>query len=147
MAVIECIKFADNGQIKTPDLLATLRAKSRLAFPSAKFFPTFDIGYAHVFRISAHGLTFDEAQRNAKRKLDRFHKKMHLVEGFCETKVDKIEDYIRTNQNFKVIYTIMYVIEQTGSGTQNPDSPYPEYQLDLTKLQFPPETAAVLSAR
>lgn len=145
MAVIQRIRYTDDGRIRTPELLPTLRAESRLAFRHVAVFPTFDIGFAHVFRISAFGLSFDEAQSNAQRKLDRFYRKMNMVEGFLEIKRDTINDFIPINRNFKVIYTIMYVIENTGSRTQNPDSPYPEYQLDLTKLLFPPETAAVLN--
>lgn len=146
MAVIETCVYVD-GELIAPALLPTLKAKSRLAFAGAKYFPTFDIDYTHIFRITAWGLSYDEAQHRIKRKVGRFYRKMNQVEGFSTIKLDKREDYVRSNQNYSVTYDIMYVIERTGSRTQRPDSPYPEYQQDLQKLTFAPETAAVLTRR
>jgi hypothetical protein len=146
VAVIEPCVYVD-GELMIPALLPTLEAKARLAFAGAKHFPTFDIGYTHIFRITAWGRSQDEAQRRIKRKVGRFYRKMNQVEGFSTIKLDKREDYIHSNQNHSVSYEIMYVIERTGSRTQRPDSPYPEYQQDLQKLRFAPETAAVLTPR
>jgi hypothetical protein len=146
MAVIETCVYVD-GELMAPALLPTLRAKSRLAFASAKYFPTFDIGYTHIYRITAWGLSSDKAERRAKPKVGRFYRKLNQVEGFSTIKLDKREDYVRSNQNYSVTYDIVYVIERTGSRTQRPDAPYPEYQHDLQKLTFTPETAAVLTRR
>lgn len=144
IAVIEPCAYVD-GELMSPALLPTLEAKARLAFAGAKYFPTFDIGYTHIFRLTAWGRSYDEARRSIGRKVGRFYRKMNQVEGFSTIKLDKREDYIHSNQNYSVTYEIVYVIEWTGSRTQRPDFPYPEYQQDLQKLRFAPETAEVLT--
>ncbi|QNE18114.1 hypothetical protein F1D05_09720 [Kribbella qitaiheensis] len=146
MAVIEVCVYIDD-ELLAPALLPMLEAKARLAFAGAKYFPTFDIGYTHIFRITAWGRSPAEAQRRSQRKVGRFYRKMNQVEGFSTIKLEKREDFIHSNHNHSVTYEIMYVIEWTGSRTQRPDCPYPEYQQDLRKLGIAPETAEVLALR
>lgn len=146
MAVIEPCVYRD-GELMAPALLPTLEAKARLALPQVSRFPTFDIGYTHIFTMTGWGLSYAAAHASITRKVARFYSRMNQVEGFSTIKIDKSQDYTPLNQNYYIAYSIMYVIEKTGSPTQRPDCPYPEYQSDVIQLGFEPETAAVLNRR
>lgn len=146
MSVIGPCVYVD-GELMAPGLRATLDAQSRLALKSGKFFPTFDIGFYHIFRVIAYGRSYQEAEAEVLRKMRRFYRKMNQVEGFSTLKLDKRRGFIPVNENYEITYDITYVIERTGSRSQNSESPYPEYQQDLRKLTFTPETAAVLTGR
>lgn len=143
MAVIAPCAYK-NGELLAPALIPKLDAIARLDYKNAKFFPTFDVDYTHVFRITTYGLTRDAAEKEIKRKTGSFFKKMHQVEGFKTIKSKMNEGYIPINRNHSFTWEIFYAIENTGTRTQNPDSPYPEYQRDLSRLSFAPETATVL---
>lgn len=145
MAIIGPIEYNADGTIRPPGLDETLAAKRRLETRGVKEFPTFDIGYHHIFRMEAFGLSFDQARERLDYKRQRFFRKMNMVEGFRMTKDKAFDDYVPINQNFASYYEAVYVIEDTGTTTQNPDSPYPEYQQDLQRLlPFKPETVTTL---
>lgn len=142
MAVIEECVY-QSGQLMAPSFWMTLQAKHRLRERSGKYFPTFDIGYTHIFRIIGWGLSDQRAEQEALRKVKSFFRKMNQVEGFSTLGVKKDNGYIPVNENYSYTYEITYVIERTSS-FQNPYSPYPEYKQDLKHYGFAPETAKSL---
>ncbi|WP_026820015.1 hypothetical protein [Arthrobacter castelli] len=143
MSVISPCEYV-GGNLINPPMEPWLAASHRLTTKGGKFFPTFDIGYYHIFEINVQTPSYDRTEREITRKLGRFYKKMNMIEGFRTLKTRIVNEYIPINHNFSMVHKITYVIEKTGTGNQNPDCPYPQYPDDMRRLTFAPETAEVL---
>ena len=145
MAVIAPCVYDAHEVLQAPAPFPRLQAEARLAFRGTAAFPTLDIGYTHVFRRVGYGRTYAEAKREADVRLTRFFRKLSHVEGFVVIAHVERDNYLRLSGGYSVTHDITYAIERTGNPAQEWATPYPEYDEDVSKLIFPPETAAVLA--
>lgn len=97
-------------------------------------FPTFDIGWYHEFVVCGDGRTYGAAEDVVLRKLRRFFAMMNQVEGFSTLALNRTEGDLGPGGHH-ITWHIVYVVENTGSPTQDPQSPYPGYQRDMHRLK------------
>jgi len=118
---------------------------TRTHCPGYGGFPSFDIGCYHKFVITSAGRNYDEADDNITAKVAAFYRKMNQVEGFSTLRLTSHGGETPVNGGYTFTYEVIYVIEATGSRTQNPDSPYPGYQRDMRRLSRRPVPAGEFS--
>lgn len=144
MAVIAPIALDAHKQLIEPGFHdeAVYNAIERLRNDWVRF-PTFDIGYTHVYTLQGQGRTQAQAQEQLAIRIQRYCAKMSNVEGYAQLKLERSE-FRTSSGEWTCMYQVMYVIRETGSREQRSRPPYPGYQQDMAAIGYNAECAAVL---
>lgn len=130
MTVVKKCVYTPDGELMAPQPYET----SIVHCVGYGGFPTFDIGYYHEFVMNGDGDTYAQAEDDILAKLRRFYAIMNQVEGFSTLAINKHDGWMPgPYRRYKFMYHIVYVVEDTGSPTQDPDNPYPGYRRDMER--------------